>query len=301
MTKLQWTCLLLALFAFVVCPLPSCIAVDNADTKTSPALKVEVTGSGRPMILIPGLGCGGNVWDGTVAHFKNDFQCHVITLAGFAGQPAIGEPFLPQVRDALSDYIRDQKLDRPVIIGHSLGGFLAFWLGIERPEQVGPIIAVDGVPFYPALMDARATPESQQATAAMLRKGLSTQPPAFFAFNNQMTLATMITNARDVEMVAKLSNQSDPKAVGQALYEILTTDLREQVKSIRAPVLLIGATEPSASPEAKQKEEASYRAQVTAISQHQVVFAPNSRHFIQLDQPAFFFDAVENFLKETHP
>ncbi|MDB6151773.1 MAG: bioH [Chthoniobacteraceae bacterium] len=73
-----------------------------ADTKSPAAITAQVTGSGRAMILIPGLGCGGNVWDGTVAHFKDTYQCHVITLAGFAGQPAIGEPFMEQVRDALA-------------------------------------------------------------------------------------------------------------------------------------------------------------------------------------------------------
>ena len=53
-----------------------------------PLFAVTVTGSGRPMILIPGLSCGGNVWDGTVTHFKDRYECHVVTLAGFAGQPA---------------------------------------------------------------------------------------------------------------------------------------------------------------------------------------------------------------------
>ena len=50
---------------------------------------VTVTGSGRPMVLIPGLACGGSVWDATVAHYKASYECHVVTLAGFAGQPAI--------------------------------------------------------------------------------------------------------------------------------------------------------------------------------------------------------------------
>src|SRR5271165_2213258 len=66
------------------------IRADDATTNKSPAaFSVKVTGAGRPMILIPGLSCGGDVWDGTVAHFKDRYECHVLTLAGFAGQPAI--------------------------------------------------------------------------------------------------------------------------------------------------------------------------------------------------------------------
>jgi N-formylmaleamate deformylase len=44
----------------------------------------RVTGTGKPVILVPGLGCDGAVWDTTVAHFKDKCECHVLTPAGFA-------------------------------------------------------------------------------------------------------------------------------------------------------------------------------------------------------------------------
>ena len=37
--------------------------------------QVQVTGHGRPVILIPGLSCPGEVWDSTVAHYKDNYQC----------------------------------------------------------------------------------------------------------------------------------------------------------------------------------------------------------------------------------
>src|SRR5208283_587695 len=111
---------------------------------------VVVSGAGAPMILIPGLASGGNVWDGAVEHFKGRYQCHVLTLAGFAGQPPIVGPFLEKVRDSIIKYIRDQKLDHPIIIGHSLGGMMAFWVAEKAPAEVGPVISVDGLPCYAA-------------------------------------------------------------------------------------------------------------------------------------------------------
>ncbi|HSI16062.1 MAG TPA: alpha/beta hydrolase, partial [Chthoniobacter sp.] len=206
--------LLLALFACASDFTSTLRAADGEPSKVPPALKVEVTGAGRPMILIPGLACGGNVWDGAVAHFKDTYQCHVITLPGFAGQPAIGEPFLPQVGKLLSDYIREQKLDHPIIVGHSLGGFLAFSMAIEHPDQVGPVIAVDGVPYYPALLKPGTTPQAEQAGAAMFRNGIKTQTQTQFAFNNIFILTTMISDGKNLKMVAESSNHSDPAAVG---------------------------------------------------------------------------------------
>ncbi len=290
------------LLALCACTLTLTSTLRSAESeadKTPPALKVEVSGAGRPMILIPGLACGGNVWDGAVAHFKDTCQCHVVTLPGFAGQPAIREPFLPQVGKMLSDYIRDQKLDHPIIVGHSLGGFLAFWMAIEHPDQVGQIIAVDGVPYYPALLKPGTTPPAEKAAAEMFRNGIKTQTQTQFAFNNIFILTTMISDGKNLKMVAESSSHSNPASVGQAYYELMTTDLREKVASIRSPVLLLGATDLKASPEEKQKQEASYTAQIASIPNHRIAFAPKSRHFIQLDAPEFFFEQADTFLKET--
>jgi pimeloyl-ACP methyl ester carboxylesterase len=54
---------------------------------------------------------------------------------------------LQTVRDDVLRYIQEKKLDHPVIVGHSLGGFLAFWIAATAPDAVGPLVAVDGVPF----------------------------------------------------------------------------------------------------------------------------------------------------------
>jgi hypothetical protein len=54
---------------------------------TPTSFGVEVSGAGRPVILIPGLGCPGSIWQATVAHLAPAAQVHVLTLAGFAGRP----------------------------------------------------------------------------------------------------------------------------------------------------------------------------------------------------------------------
>src|SRR5262245_8317806 len=46
------------------------------------AFHVEVKGHGRPIVLIPGLGCPGEVWDDVVAHLGDDYESHVLTLSG---------------------------------------------------------------------------------------------------------------------------------------------------------------------------------------------------------------------------
>jgi N-formylmaleamate deformylase len=263
-----------------------------------PPFKAVVTGSGPPMILIPGLASGGNVWDGTVAHFKGRYQCNVLTLAGFAGQPAMDGPFLEKVRDGIVKYIKAQKLDHPVIIGHSLGGMMAFWVAETAPAEVGQIISVDGLPFYSALMDSTATGESVRPNAERLRSMYAGLPADQFIANNHKFLSAMITAPSNVDLVASLGDKSDPKAVGQAFYDIDTTDLRPGLKSIQSPVLLIGAGAAALHETMKAKIQQAYADQIADVPHHKLIFAPTARHFIQLDDPDFFYRETEAFLKE---
>src|SRR5450759_1813503 len=80
----------------------------------APSFHVDVTGKGKPMILIPGFASSGKTWDTTVARYKDRYQCHVLTLAGFAGAPRIPAPMLEHVREGIAAYIRKNKLDHPV-------------------------------------------------------------------------------------------------------------------------------------------------------------------------------------------
>lgn len=55
---------------------------------------VEVTGHGRPMLFVHGLYCSGDVWKETIEHYKKNYECHVLTLAGFGDQaPNLNDNF----------------------------------------------------------------------------------------------------------------------------------------------------------------------------------------------------------------
>ncbi|GAB3750221.1 alpha/beta fold hydrolase [Spirosoma pomorum] len=94
------------------------------------SFQVTVTGKGQPVLLLPGYSCSGTVWNETVAHLQDRYECHVLTLPGYAGVAPIKQPVLQTVRDEIIRYIRDKRLDKPVLIGHSLGAFMSLWINL---------------------------------------------------------------------------------------------------------------------------------------------------------------------------
>lgn len=274
----------------------SAVASQTADGTR--AFTVRVTGTGsRSMILIPGLLSSGDVWDGVVDHFSSRFRLHVLTIAGFAGVPALDGPLLPRVRDDLIAYIRAERLDRPVVVGHSLGAFLAFWVASAVPDAVGPIVAVDGVPFLPALANPLAKIADVKTQAEQMRMLYGSMTPEQLGLQTRMALAHMISDKANIARAAGWAAQSDGRAAGQAVYEVMTTDLRGEVANIRSDVLLIAAAKALAtSPNRLEALQNTYQAQVALVSRHRVVTAPQALHFIMLDAPEFLYATLDDFL-----
>lgn len=268
-------------------------------TRPAPAFSVRIVGAGPPMILIPGLACSGEVWAGTVEHFRSRYQIHILTLAGFAGQPAIRSPFLATVRDDLVTYIEAQHLDHPVLVGHSLGGFLAFWVASTAPTRVGPVIAVDGVPYLSALFRPDATVATSRPFAEQLREQLAGMSRDAYAKQSRASVAQMVIDPESADLVARMGAASDPAAVGEAMYEMMTIDLRDSVARIETPVLLLASDPSVAGGPSPEETRLEYETQVADVPRHDVVVAKGSRHFIMLDAPDFLFQQMDTLLAKA--
>lgn len=290
-------------YAIVLCLL-ACATVEAQTKRPSNKInqypfKVKVTGHGRPMILIPGLSSSGEVWESTVARYKANYECHVLTLAGFAGEPPTAAPFLEKVRLGLADYIRAKKLRQPVVVGHSLGGFLALWLASKEPELVGPIVVIDMLPFLPAAQQPNATPETMKSQAEMMRKGMLAQTPEQRQQTQVAILQTMITDPANIALAAKWGAASDPATVAQAMYEMFTIDLRPDLARIKAPTLVIGTWIGLRQYATEEQIEKNFRAQYAGLSGYKFVMSEKAKHFVMLDDPEFLFKEMDSFLM-TH-
>ena len=265
-----------------------------------PGFVVQVVGKGRPVLLIPGLNCTGAVWDETVAHYRGQYQCHVITLAGFGSVPPqqpVPAHLLQDVRDQLLAYVKAQKLNRPAVIGHSLGGFLALWMAATDPSALGPLEIVDSLPFLPVAQNPAATVENTRPQAELLRQQMRTARLPLAA-RRQMT-AGMVTDTARVALVTRWGQASDPATTGQAMYDMYTTDLRPEVARIQQPVLVLGTWAGYAAYGAtKAGVQQVFEQQYAPVPHHTLVMSEAGKHFVMYDDPTLFFSQTDTFLKQ---
>ena len=93
--------LLLSLLAAVAAPFAASAAAET----TFRDIKVEVVGNGVPVLMVPGLNSNADTWRDTCQALQPQVQCHMVSLPGFAGRPAVeGDAFLVPMRDRLLAY-----------------------------------------------------------------------------------------------------------------------------------------------------------------------------------------------------
>jgi len=270
-------------------PPPLAASAPKPAAFTPTAFSVKVSGEGRPVIFIPGLASPGAVWDGTLAHLGGKVQAHVLTLAGFAGQPPIQGPYLQQVHDQIVQYIDANHLDHPIVIGHSLGGVMSLWLA-ETDPAIGGIVDVDGFPWLPAAMNPNATADSAAKMAATMHQEMAgASKEQFDGFMHQF-LGSTVTDPATAKMLDDAADKSDQTSVANAFVELVRLDLRADLPKITAPVIIAAAGE---SEMPKDQLEAAWKTQVDPIPHHQLVLVDGAKHFVMLDKPDEFYKLVD--------
>jgi pimeloyl-ACP methyl ester carboxylesterase len=253
---------------------------------------------GRPLVLIPGLASGGWVWQETVRAFSADHAVYVLTLPGFDGRPAAPANAFAAARAAVAKLIEQRRLDKPVIVGHSLGATMAIAVAEDKPAQVGGVVAIDGLPVMPGT--EALPPGDRSRYAAGMKARLAGQSQAIFASQQQGYMRTIgVMDMGKADDIAQLTARSDPASVGQYAADDLELDLRPGLKDIQAPVLVLvpyfdaDAGQQGLTANAKAEY---YRSLMQGAAKVEVATVAPARHFAMIDQPQQVNDAIRKYL-----
>ena len=272
-----------------------------AQSSKHDAFQVKVTGKGQPIIFIPGATCGGDEWNATIAYLAGKYQCHVLTLAGYAGVPALPNgPYLARVRKQIIEYINDNHLEHVILIGHSIGGYLSLYLATEMKDHLAKIFVVDAMPFFAGAQNPNAPDTFSESQAQKMLAMYNGMDDEALKTNQYNTARFLCRDSTYWDKIATWGAQSDRKTMAYTMTEMLGSDIRKKIAGIEVPVLVLGAfcKMPEYPGFTRESVVETYSDQYKACSNCKVhVSADKARHFIMFDAPEWYFAELDTFLK----
>ncbi|GAB2474931.1 alpha/beta fold hydrolase [Algoriphagus taiwanensis] len=200
-------------------------------------------GQGKPVVLIHGFCESGNMWIPFAEALSSDFRVICPDLPGFGDSPIERDRItLEEVAVQLEEWMDEQKVQNPIVIGHSLGGYVALAL----LELMGNKIKALGLFHSTAFADDEEKKEMRNRTVTFLKKNgvekfVTSFVPPLFPEARREELAPEIQNAIED---AKRSSLEGLIGYSRAMRD--RKDRLEVLKNFSGPKLLIAGTEDGA-------------------------------------------------------
>src|SRR5829696_1111653 len=177
-------------------------------------VRYEAAGKGEPVVLVHGLSGSTRWWARNVSELAERHRVYLVDLPGFGTmRRSRGRFVLAEATTWLSEWMGAVGLERAHFVGHSMGGYVCLRLAAGRPEAVRRLVLVApaGVP----------TGRSMVGHLGPLLGAALSATPAF--------LPVLLRDALRV----------GPATLWRAARDLLAEDVREDLRRIEAPALLV--------------------------------------------------------------
>lgn len=147
-------------------------------------LAYDVRGDGPPMVLLHGLGERASGWDPVRAALAADHTTYAVDLRGHGDSDWPGEYSHDVIEADVMGLLDLLGLASVVLLGHSMGGSVAFRIAARRPELVGRLVVEDVIPPFPRTRPIPERPEREldfdwAAVPALMGEATTHDPSAW--------------------------------------------------------------------------------------------------------------------------
>ncbi len=168
---------------------------------------------GPAIVLIHGFGSNTTTWRETLDGLGDRFRVYALDLKGFGltEKPKDGQYNAPAYTRHLLAFLDAMKLQRPILVGNSMGGAVALRLALQHPDRVSGLVLVDAaLPRLngwdrPGVQAALLEGDDRRAKAddnAWLFRGLKVSPLLLrAAFSRRMVERGLRTSFHDESLV----------------------------------------------------------------------------------------------------
>ena len=269
-------------------PQPDPGAPEAEPEPAPPVPPAATSGAGTPLVLLHAFPLDGRMWAPQVEALAGSYQVIVPDLRGFgaARDQAVEEAGMGLLADDVARLLDDRALDRVVLGGLSLGGYVALAFLRGHADRVSGLV----------LLDTKATADGDQAREARLKMAERVLAEGNDFVPEAMLPKLLGETSREhrpelVSRVAELIREQTPEAIAGAqrgmAARAATTDV---LASIKVPTLVVtGEEDVVTGPEVGRDLAA-------AIPGARFLLVEEAGHLSNLEQPEIVNEALLDFL-----
>jgi len=112
------------------------------ETAAGPLFYAQHGSAGLPVVAITGAGGTHRHWGYQMRDLAGIARLYTLDLPGHGRSPLPGRASVPEYGAAVLALLDACQLERAVLVGHSMGGAIALWAALERPERVAGLALV---------------------------------------------------------------------------------------------------------------------------------------------------------------
>jgi triacylglycerol lipase len=130
---------------------------------------VWTAGSGQTLVLLHGAGDSSGAWSSIVKTLTPRYRVVIPDLAGHGkSAPSEGPLSVGQVLAGLEAVMEHGQQDPAIIVGNSLGAWVALLYARQHPERVARLVLVNGGALVGDRTDLSLTPKTREEAAALM-------------------------------------------------------------------------------------------------------------------------------------
>lgn len=244
-------------------------------------------GQGTPLVLLHAFPLSSAMWLSQRERLASRFRVITPDLRGFGGS-LLGdaEPSVETMADDVAALLKSKNIDRAVIGGVSMGGYVAMALCRRHPDRVRGLV----------LADTRATADPPEARERRLRMAARLEaekrPDALLqdVLPGLLGPTTMQRRALVYGRVRGLVQSAPPRAAAWAQRAMAARpDSTDTLRGVKVPALVVVGDED------RLTTEDDARAMTEALPNAELTVIPRAGHLTPVEQPELFDQVVAEF------
>lgn len=265
----------------------------------------RIEGSGKPIVIVHGLYGSSDNWLTVAKKLASGYRVFSLDLRNHGHSPNSDIHDFEAMTNDLAEFFDEHRIEKAILIGHSMGGKTAMSFAADYPERIEKLIVVDIAPKdYFLLNDDSQYYLHNNILRAMIELDLD-------KVETRKQVEQFLLERIDSHQVVQflLKNLHRKKETHQFEWRVnvrvLYDNLDEIIKGVNArwfddripitnyPVLFIkGANSNYILPE-------DYPSIKRIYPEAEIVEIPNAGHWLHAEQPQLFMEAVWNFIRKA--